>query len=278
MSTERAVATPKAKLPSWFSWVRTHRPSTETLITFTTLLIIIVVWNEIARREIVSKIFIPAPMDVLRAVWETSTEGYHGRSIWVHNLDSLERVLIGWVAACILTIPLGFAMGLSSKINAIFDYLIEFYRPLPPLAYYTLLVLWFGIGELSKVLLLFLAAIPPITIGCSQAVKNLSLAVIQAARSLGASSRQIFFKIILPGTMPEIITSIRISLGFTYTVLVAAEIVAATKGIGWLVWDASKFLRSDLIFTGIIIMGLTGVALDAIIRMIARYLLRWKYM
>ncbi len=127
-------------------------------------------------------------------------------------------------------------------------------------------------------LLLFLAAIPPLTIGCSEGVRNISPSFIQAARSLGASSStKIFFKIILPGTMPEIITSMRISLGFTYTVLVAAEIVAATQGIGWMVWDGSKFLRSDIIFLGIMIMGITGIALDAIIRIVARYLLRWKY-
>ncbi len=277
MSTERVEERPKSGMPAWHSWLRRCRPSTETWITFATLFVIIVVWNEIARRELVSKIFVPSPMDVLQALWETSTEGYHGKNIWMHNLISLERVVVGWIIACILAIPLGFVMGLSSKINAIFDYLIEFYRPLPPLAYYTLLVLWFGIGELSKVLLLFLAAIPPVTIGCSQAVKDLSPAVIQAGRSLGANRWQIFFKIILPGTMPEVVTSIRISLGFTYTVLVAAEIVAAVSGIGWMVWDASKFLRSDIIFIGIIIMGLTGVFLDAIIRIVGRYLLRWKY-
>lgn len=93
-------------------------------------------------------------------------------------------------------------MGLSSKVRAVFDYLIEFYRPLPPLAYYTLLVLWFGIGEFSKILLLFLAAIPPLTIGAVEGVKEVSPSVIQAARSLGANSKQVFCKIILPATTP----------------------------------------------------------------------------
>ena len=171
---------------------------------------------------------------------------------------------------------LGLAMGLSSKVRAVFDYLIEFYRPLPPLAYYTLLVLWFGIGEFSKILLLFLAAIPPLTIGAVEGVKEVSPSVIQAARSLGADSRQVFFKIILPATTPAIITSMRISLGFTYTVLVAAEIVAATEGIGWMVWEASKVMRSDIIFVGIITMGVTGIGLDACLRFAARHLLRWK--
>lgn len=248
----------------------------ETLITIVTLLIIFFVWFEVTRRGVVPKIFIPSPGDVWNGFQETILRGYHGKSLVYHCLVSLARVLLGWVAACIVAIPLGLAMGLSSKIRAVFDYIIEFYRPLPPLAYYTLLVLWFGIGEFSKVLLLFLAAIPPLTIGAVEGVKDVPTSVIQAARSLGANGRQVFFKIILPATTPAIITSMRISLGFTYTVLVAAEIVAATEGIGWMVWDASKFMRSDIIFVGIITMGVTGIALDACLRFLARHLLRWK--
>ena len=256
---------------------RRFKPTTESIITFSTLALIFLVWFEVTRQQIVPKIFIPSPYDVYKGFEETIFTGYHGKGLLYHCLVSLARVLTGWVVACIIAVPLGLAMGLSSKVRAVFDYLIEFYRPLPPLAYYTLLVLWFGIGELSKVLLLFLAAIPPLTIGAVEGVKEVSPSVIQAARSLGANARQVFYKIILPATTPAIITSMRISLGFTYTVLVAAEIVAATEGIGWMVWDASKFLRSDIIFVGIITMGATGIGLDACLRFAARKLLKWKY-
>lgn len=270
------TAVTKKKLSTFLTGLQRLKPSSEKIITFSTLFIIFMLWYEVTRRGIVPKIFIPSPSDVWSGFAETM-EGYHGNSLVWHISVSLARVLIGWIVACILAIPLGLAMGVSSKIRALFDYIIEFYRPLPPLAYYTLLVLWFGIGELSKILLLFLAAIPPITIGAVEGVKEVSPSVIQAARSLGANSRQVFFKIIFPATTPAIITSMRISLGFTYTVLVAAEIVAATEGIGWMVWDASKFLRSDIIFVGIITMGITGIALDACLRFVAKRLLRWKY-
>jgi len=254
-----------------------YRPTKENFVTFLTLSIIFLIWYEVTRREMVSAIFVPSPAGVWETFLELMDVGYHGNNLMQHNIVSLERVIIGWVAATIISVPLGLAMGLSPMVRAVFDYLIEFYRPLPPLAYYTLLVLWFGIGETSKVLLLFLAAIPPIVIGCAQAVRDVSPSVTQAARSLGATPLQVFYKITLPATMPATITSMRISLGFTYTVLVAAEIVAATEGIGWLVWDAAKFLRSDIIFVGIIVMGITGIFLDAILRLMARYLLRWKY-
>lgn len=257
-------------------WQR-YRPSTENIITLVTILIIFVFWLEITRRGFVPKIFVPSPHDVWKSFTETLIEGYHGKGLIYHLLVSLARVLLGWIVACIIAIPIGLAMGLSSKVRAAFDYIIEFYRPLPPLAYYTLLVLWFGIGELSKFMLLFLAAIPPLTIGAAEGVKEVSPSVTQAARSLGANGKVVFFKIILPATTPSIITAMRISLGFTYTVLVAAEIVAAREGIGWMVWDASKFLRSDVIFVGIFAMGITGIGLDAIIRFVAKRLLRWRY-
>ncbi len=272
-----AKQAPQDKSDAFLAGLRRYKPSTEKMITFCTLSIIFLAWYEITARDVVPRIFIPSPYDVWQGFGETLIEGYHGKSIIFHFLYSLARVLVGWVVACILAIPLGLAMGLSSRIRAVFDYIIEFYRPLPPLAYYTLLVLWFGIGESSKILLLFLAAIPPLTIGAVEGVKEVSPSVIQAARSLGANSKQVFYRIILPATTPAIITSMRISLGFTYTVLVAAEIVAATEGIGWMVWDASKFLRSDIIFVGIITMGLTGIGLDACLRLIAKRLLRWKY-
>ena len=259
------------------SQMLSYRPTTETFITLGTLSTLFLIWFEFTRRGMVSEIFVPSPAGVWETFVDLMTEGYHGHNLMQHNLVSLERVMIGWVIATIISVPLGLAMGLSSKVRAVFDILIEFYRPLPPLAYYTLLVLWFGIGETSKVLLLFLAAMPPIIIGCAQAVRDVSPSVTQAARSLGATPFQVFYKITLPATLPATITSMRISLGFTYTVLVAAEIVAATEGIGWLVWDAAKFLRSDIIFVGIIVMGLTGICLDGILRLIARYMLRWKY-
>ncbi len=273
MSIAKATAAPVSTLAR----LKCVKPTPEQIITFVTLSILFSVWFEVTRREIVPKMFVPSPADVWNGFVETLTVGYHGKNLIVHTLVSLARVLGGWSAACLLAIPLGLAMGQSTKIRAVFDYIIEFYRPLPPLAYYTLLVLWFGIGEFSKVLLLFLAAIPPLTIGAVEGVREVSPAVIQAARSLGATPRQVFLKIILPATTPMIITAMRISLGFAYTVLVAAEIVAATEGIGWVVWDASKFMRSDIIFVGIITMGITGIALDGCIRGVAKRLLRWKY-
>jgi taurine transport system permease protein len=161
-------------------------------------------------------------------------------------------------------------------VRAVFDPLVEFYRPLPPLAYYTLLVIWLGIENGSKIALLYLAAFPPLSVAAMAGVRGVSPERIQGAASLGASRWQVFRHVILPSCLPDIFTGMRVSIGFTYTTLVAAEMVAATSGIGWMVLDASKFLRSDVIFMGNIVMGLTGIGLDRLIRLGERRFVPWK--
>ncbi len=249
----------------------------EPIITIIVWIVFILIWDLIAHSGLFSSILFPPVSKIAVAFWQLVTVGYHHVNGLVHLAVSIRRVLIGWAAACAIAVPLGLTMGLNPKVNAVFDSINEFYRPIPPLAYYTLLIIWFGIGETSKILLLFLGAIPPLIIGCSSASKEIERAKTQAAQCLGAKRLRIFLKVIFPASLPGIITAMRISLGVTWTVLVASEIVASLKGIGWMVWDASKFLRADIIFVGIIFMGLTGLGLDFIIRLIARYLLRWRY-
>ena len=183
---------------------------------------------------------------------------------------------ISFALVVVTAIPLGLASGTNSKIRAIFDPLVEFYRPLPPLAYYTLLILWMGIENSSKVALLFLAGFAPVYLSCVAGVSRIRQDLINGAYTLGASRRQVFFHVILPATLPDIFTGLKTSLGFTYTTLVAAEMVAAVSGIGWMVLDASKFLRSDVIFVGIIIMGITGVLLDRVIRVLEEKIVPWR--
>jgi taurine transport system permease protein len=165
--------------------------------------------------------------------------------------------------------------GFSKPIRAALDPIIEFYRPLPPLAYYTLLVIWLGIENPSKVALLFLAAFAPLFLAVVSGVERISIDRINGARSLGASGWQLFVYVIFPSCLPEIFTGLRTAIGVSYSTLVAAEMVAAASGIGWMVLDASKFLRSDVIFVGITIMGLIAIAIDAAIRWVEKTQLPW---
>lgn len=256
--------------------IRLPKPSTERLITASTLLIIFVLWYVATRYQWVPELFVPSPLSVWQAFLETLLTGYQGHTLLHHLGSSFYRIVIGVGFALVTAVPLGLLMGVSSKIRAIFDPLIEFYRPLPPLAYYTLLVLWLGIDNESKITLLFLAAFPPLCVSATQAVKGVDPVLIRAARTLGANGVQVFLQVVLPGSLPGIFTGLRISVGVTFSVLVAAEMVAATSGIGWMVLDAGKFLRSDVIFVGIILMGVTGLLLDKAVRLLEKLATPWQ--
>ncbi|HXG04600.1 MAG TPA: ABC transporter permease subunit [Candidatus Binatia bacterium] len=246
------------------------------LLTVVTLAAVLAVWYGLARFQVVSELFVPHPVAVWQVFTEILVEGYRGGTLLRHLADSLYRVLAGFLLALVTAVPLGLAIGWSPWVRAVFDPLIEFYRPLPPLAYYTLLVIWLGIENESKIALLYLAAFPPLSIAAMAGVRGVAQERVQAAQSLGAKPWQVFRHVIFPSCLPDIFTGMRVSIGFTYTTLVAAEMVAATSGIGWMVLDASKFLRSDVIFMGIIVMGLTGIALDRIIRIVEWRVVPWK--
>jgi taurine transport system permease protein len=238
--------------------------------------LLLALWQVIAASGRVPAYFLPTPLRTWQAFLDIATHGYRGHTLFEHVGASLGRVLLAFAGSTLLGVPIGLLVGSSRRVRALVTPLLEFYRPLPPLAYYTLLVIWLGIGDLSKVTLLLLAGLPPVIIATAGAVGGLRPDFIHGARSLGATRWQVFRYVVLPGCLPEIFTGLRVSIGFIYTTLVAAEMVAGVNGLGWLVLDASKFLQSDVIFVGIFLMGLTGLLLDAILRTIERLAVPWR--
>lgn len=148
--------------------------------------------------------------------------------------------MLALLAAVVIGIPVGIAMGLSPTVRGILDPIIELYRPAPPLAYLPLMVIWFGIGENSKILLIYLAIFAPVAMSALAGVKSVQQVRIRAARSLGASRAQVLWFVILPGALPEILTGLRIGLGVGWSTLVAAELIAATRGLGFMVQSAGS--------------------------------------
>jgi taurine transport system permease protein len=246
------------------------------IITLLTLAVLLLAWQIVASSGRVPAYFVPTPARTWHAFTDLLAQGYRGHSLAEHLGASLARVLIAFLGSVLIGVPLGLGIGASRRVAAMVSPLIEFYRPLPPLAYYTLLVIWLGIGDASKIALLLLAALPPVVIATASAVRGVRDDYVHAARSLGATRAQVFRHVILPASLPEIFTGLRVSIGFTYTTLVAAEMVAGVNGVGWMVLDASKFLQSDVIFVGIILMGVTGLALDAAMRLIERWAVPWR--
>jgi taurine transport system permease protein len=255
---------------------RRWRLQAEPIITILTIGGILLLWYAVTASGLVPPYFVPSPQRTWQTFLRILQEGYRGHSLWEHWLASLTRVLVAFGASALIGVPLGLAMGSDRRVAAVFDLPLEFYRPLPPLAYYTLLVIWLGIDNASKVALLFLAALPPVVIATATGVRSVRSDYIHGAQSLGASRWQLFRHVIFPACLPDIFTGLRVSIGFTYTTLVAAEMVAGVNGIGWMVLDASKFLQSDVIFVGIILMGITGAVLDAGVRWLDWLVVPWR--
>lgn len=179
------------------------------------------------------------------------------------------------LAALLTAIPVGIAMGRNRIARGLLDPLIEFYRPIPPLAYLPLIVIWCGIGELSKVLLIYLAIFAPVSIATASAVRNVDPARLRAAQSLGATPAQLVRHVILPSALPDILTGLRIGLGVGWSTLVAAELVAATRGLGFMVQSAAQFLVTDVVVLGILVIALVAFALELGLRRLQRILVPW---
>ena len=161
-------------------------------------------------------------------------------------------------------------------IRGVFDPPIEFYRPIPPLAYLPLMIIWFGIGETSKVLLIFLSVFAPVALGARSGVRSAGIEQIHAAYSFGATRWQVLRHVILPSAMPEILTAMRIGIGFGWTTLVAAEMVAATRGIGYMVLSASQFLQTPVVIMGIVVIAGIAYLFDLLMRLTERKVVPWK--
>jgi taurine transport system permease protein len=224
----------------------------------------------------VKPLFVPSPGAVVTKFVTIWQNGFTGTPFLEHVLVSTLRVFGAFALACLIGIPLGLAMGMSPLIRGIFDPPIEFYRPIPPLAYLPLMIIWFGIGEMSKVLLIFLSVFAPVALGARSGVKSAAIEQIHAAYSFGASRWQVLRHVILPSALPEILTAMRIGIGFGWTTLVAAEMVAATEGLGYMVLSASQFLQTSTVVMGIFVIAIIAYSFDLLMRFIERRVVPWK--
>lgn len=232
-------------------------------------------WWTVTYLGLIEPLFLPSPQAVTQRGWLILNQGYMGSSLWQHLNASLQRIGLALLAAVLVAIPLGIAIGRNRIAQGIFDPLIEFYRPIPPLAYLPLIVIWCGIGELSKVLLIFLAIFAPVAIATATAVRNVDLSKIRAAQSLGANQKQLIRYVILPSALPEILTGIRIGLGVGWSTLVAAELIAATSGLGFMVQSAAQFLVTDVVILAILLIAMIAFALEMGLRALQRKLVPW---
>ena len=224
----------------------------------------------------VKPLFLPKPEAIWFAFKQAVAGDLDNHTLWVHFLWSMYRVFAAFLLAVAIGIPVGIGMGVSRFARGIFDPPIEFYRPLPPLAYLPLIVIWFGIDETAKIVLIFLACFAPLAMAARAGVRSVTIEQINAAYSMGASKWQVIWHVVIPAAMPEIMTGMRIAIGFGWTTLVAAEMVAATVGLGQMVLNASNFLRTDVVIMGIIVIGVVAYLFDLLMRYVEHLVVPWK--
>ena len=248
-----------------------------TTIAVVTVIALLVLWWVATHNGWIRDLFLPTPERIITSfaeAWKGEIQG--GRPLPEHFGWSLFRVFTAFALACVTAIPVGIAMGVSRIARGIFDPPVEFYRPLPPLAYLPLIVIWFGIEETAKIVLIYLACFAPLAMAARAGVKSVMIEQINAAYSLGASKWQVIRHVIVPAALPEIFTGMRIAIGFGWTTLVAAEMVAAQAGLGQMVLNASNFLRTDVVIMGIFVIGVVAYAFDLLMRAIERAVVPWK--
>ncbi|WP_156173827.1 ABC transporter permease subunit [Cupriavidus basilensis] len=246
-------------------------------ITVATVVALLAGWWGVTAAGWIAPLFLPPPAAVWRAAvqaWDGNVQG--GLPLWQHIGWSLWRVFGAFALAALSAVPVGLLMGTSRVARGILDPVLEFYRPLPPLAYLPLIVIWFGIDETAKLLLIYLACFAPIALATRAGVAGVQAEQLHAALSMGATRAQLVRHVILPSALPDILTGLRIAIGFGWTTLVAAEMVAATAGLGQLVLNASNFLRTDVVVMGIVLIGLIAYLFDLAMRRLSRALTPWQ--
>ncbi|MDQ8047102.1 MAG: ABC transporter permease subunit [Solirubrobacteraceae bacterium] len=245
------------------------------------LAILIGVWWLVAALKIWQPVFVPAPS----AVWhqfilsESIHDGQKGLSgyyLHQHLLASLGRIAAGLFWAILFGAALGLALATSKWFRLIAEPYVNFIRALPPLAYFSLLIIWFGIENTSKIWLLFLASFPPIALSVLSGVRGIPQQRLDAIRALGAGRTQALRHVVLPSVLPELFTGIRLAIGFAWTTIVAAETVDGIPGIGGLAWSTKKFQQTDTAVLCIIVIGLAAILLDQLVKAIERRAVPWR--
>lgn len=242
-------------------------------------IVLLLAWQILSATGVIPAFKLPSPVQVGAGMVDLFTTGMPpGRPMHLHIFYSLQRVLFGYTIALAAAIPLGLLMGWSRTASALFEPLIEMVRPIPPLAWIPLSILWFGIGIKSAAFIIFLGAFFPILLNTMSGVRGIEPVLIEAARMLNANRSFFFLNVLVPGALPSILTGMRIGIGVGWMSLVAAEFTGVREGygLGYMIMTARDIQRSDEIIAGMLVIGAIGLGIDALLQLAERHLTRWR--
>ncbi|WP_459618260.1 ABC transporter permease [Bordetella sp. 2513F-2] len=251
--------------------MKRHSAPARALLILAPWLLLVLVWYGIRYSGLVNPALVPTPLEVARKFWELLQQRL-GHDIYI----STQRVFIGVCLGTLCAVPVGFVLGWYKGVRAFIDPVINFFRALPPIALIPLVIVYFGIGESAKIAILFYAAFFAGVIVMYEGISQINPIFVRVSRTLGATDGEIFRKVILPLTVPHMLTALRVALGVAWATLVASELIAAQQGLGALIQDASSFFQLDVIYVGIICIGFIALAMDLALRAAARRLVSWQ--
>jgi NitT/TauT family transport system permease protein len=234
--------------------------------------LIVLAWYAIWASGFINPALIPTPHNVAAKAWELLTRENLVRDIWA----STQRVFIGVALGILCAVPVGFVLGWYKQVRVFIDPVINFFRALPPIALIPLVIVYFGVDELAKTVILFYAAFFSGVIVMYEGIAQISPLYVRVARTLGATDGEIFRKVIIPLTVPHILTALRVALGVAWATLVASELIAAQQGLGALIQNASSYFLLDVIYVGIICIGLIALLMDMALRRASASLVAWQ--
>ncbi len=240
------------------------------------VLLILLVWHwATSVQGLISPLSLPPPTEVLATFRHFVAEPFLGATLWAHALVSLEIVLGGWLVGGLVGLPLGILIGWSKLVRSTVNPIFQLLRPIPPLAWIPLAIVWFGLGAEARIFVVFLAAVVPWTINATAAIEGVDHILIQAARTLGLSSLNILVKVVIPTAVPTLIAGSRIALGNAWTTLIAAELLAAAAGLGFVVLNSARTLDTAIVLVSVATMGIIGAAFSVGLRLAQRRLAPW---
>lgn len=246
------------------------------LVSVASVAAILLLWAAVTSLGLVRPDALPSPARLVQALRTMMLEGYGGTSLAKHVGMSVMRALSGFAAAVVLGVPFGLLIGRNKVLGAAVAPILGFFRPIPPIAFITLFVFYFGIGEASKIALIFMAAFWYVILTCSDGVRSVPFLLIRAAENIGLTRRQLFFRVIVPASMPSIMTAIRAASAISWTLVVASELIGAQAGLGFIILDSAQYFNIPATFIGIILIGIIGLVWELILSVIQIRVLHWQ--
>ncbi len=237
------------------------------------IILLLLIWYLVTEREVYNSLLFPK----LSQVWESAFQKIKDGTLLLAIGISLRRVLLGYIVAALVGITLGIVIGLSKHMYRITDLIIQILKPIPPIAWIPLTILWMGIGENSKVFLIFLGGFFTILLNTLDGIRYTDAKLLEVARVMETPKPKYIFRLVIPAAFPSIFTGLRVAMGTCWTCVVAAELVASSSGVGYMISNARNFGQLDVVIVGMIAIGIVGKIMDVILKLVERRVLSWNY-